>query len=205
MSIFMKEFSSKSSNGVVIESGPELSKWIQLATFQTNIAKRWRNRGRSSSDEFARFFFYFASFNALYFLWSRVDFVNGGEEKQIHNLLSKLFPVAHQITQDLKSTVCFFVDHPPIQRMDRRNNLKQLEGDTKEGEKWRSALLKDDFSHRLLALGSILYLVRSNLVHGSKMESGDDKEIIRQAVSALEHLLDKCLDHTQSSLKEANR
>jgi hypothetical protein len=50
-----------------------------------------------------------------------------------------------------------------------------------------------------MALGSILYLVRSNLVHGSKMAAGDDKLVISKAVPALQLLLDRLLRITKAA------
>jgi hypothetical protein len=35
----------------------------------------------------------------------------------------------------------------------------------------------------VLALGQILYLVRSNLVHGSKIDRGDDEQVIKTLLS----------------------
>jgi hypothetical protein len=183
--------------------------WIPLANFQTNVAKRWQQRARSCGDVFAQFFFYFAGFNALYFLWAQVDDIRNekgqyvGEEKQIHNLIKRLSPsVSKQILEDLKETLRFFMEHNPIQRMDRRNAQHPIDGQETEGAKWRRDLFMVDQGQRLLALGSILYQIRCNLVHGGKIESGDDKEIITRAVPAVALLLDKCLAITESWLKE---
>jgi hypothetical protein len=73
----------------------------ELAEFQLQIAERWRDRGARTEDPFARFFFYFAGVNALYYLWSKVDDVRRGEQdrppnevKQIEHLLSKAGPCA---------------------------------------------------------------------------------------------------------------
>jgi hypothetical protein len=43
----------------------------------------------------------------------------------------------------------------------------------------------------------ILYLVRSNLVHGSKAESGDDKDVIVNSVYALKILLEQMITFTK--------
>jgi hypothetical protein len=186
------------------------AKWIPLATFQVNIARRWLDRGHSSGDVFAKFFFYFAGFNALYFLWGRVDDVRNqqgqpaGEEKQVENLVRKFqSPDVAEMLAALKQTVRFFQDRSPIQRMDRRGPQNPIDGDVAEGRRWRDRLRQEELPERLVALGSILYLVRSNVVHGSKMDSGDDQDVIHHAVPAVKLLLEKSLIMTESALQEA--
>jgi len=189
---------------------PLPQKWVPLATFQTNIAKRWLERGHSSADLFAKFFFYFAGFNALYFLWGRVDDVRNqqdrpaGEEKQVENLVRKLRSNdVNEMMTTLTQTVHFFEERSPIQRMDRRGPKNPIDGETTEGKKWRERLHHEELSERLVALGSILYLVRSNLVHGSKVDSGDDQDIIDHAVPAVKLFLEKSLIISESALREA--
>jgi hypothetical protein len=50
---------------------------------------------------------------------------------------------------------------------------------------------------RLVALGMILYLVRSNLIHESKAESGDDKDVIVNSVYVLKVLLEQMITFTK--------
>jgi hypothetical protein len=186
------------------------SKWVPLATFQTNIAKRWLERGHSSADVFAKFFFYFAGLNALYFLWGKIDDVRNqqgqpaGEEKQVENLVRKLrSDDVEEVITALNQTVRFFEERSPIQRMDRRGPKNPIDGDMAEGRRWRERLREEELLERLVALGSILYLVRSNLVHGSKIDSGDDQDVIQHAVPAVKLLLEKSLTISESALREA--
>jgi hypothetical protein len=195
-------------NTPVVDALPQ--KWLPLATFQTNIAKRWLERGHSSADAFAKFFFYFAGFNALYFLWGKVDDVRNqrgepaGEEKQVENLVRKLrSDDVKELVTALNRTVRFFEERSPIQRMDRRGPKNPIDGETTEGKKWRERLRHEELPERLVALGSILYLVRSNLVHGSKVDSGDDQDIVDHAVPAVKLLLEKSLIISESALREA--
>lgn len=165
--------------------------WQQLAWIQREIAERWLRRGRETGDEFAKFFFYFSGFNALYFLWREIDRLHDANEgKQIENLLRKFDETeASKILTQLLQTVEYFSHRRPIERMDRRRGGR-FEGDPREGRKWQRILV-DGLTpvDRLVALGQILYLVRSNLVHGSKLDAGDDLEIIGISVPALECLL----------------
>lgn len=78
--------------------------------------------------------------------------------------------------------------------MDRRKARNPFEGDSDEGKKWQKWLKEKPLAlDRLVALGEILYLVRSNLVHGSKVESGDDEQIIDNSIYPLEVFLTKSI------------
>ena len=186
-----------------------LMTWSPLKTFQCNIAKRWKQRGDASSDIFSKFFFYFAGFNALYFLWSRIDDVRNkqgepaGEEKQIHNLLAKFSRTqAARILELSAGTVTYFTKRRPIQRMDRRNQESPVVGEDAEGRKWRRRLAEEESpSEKLKALGSILYLIRSNLVHGSKAASGDDEEIITLSVPVLQCIVKESISITERAFR----
>lgn len=180
-----------------------------LATFQLNIAKNWRRRGQSAKDVFCKFFYFFSGFNALYFLWSQTDDLKDSdgkpvrEDKQIRHMLSKFSEEEASCIlarQDFRECADYFGKRGPIQRMDRRDPADPALGEVREGKKWCTMLTSSQRQQeRLQALGSILYLVRCNLVHGSKTESGDDKEIIRHAGAALSVLLDETLKLTDRS------
>jgi hypothetical protein len=128
-----------------------------------------------------------------------------GEEKQIHNLLAKMDRArTERLLERTSQTVFFFSQRRPIQRMGGRDIKRQTDGDPSEGARWRMLLAEGEPpDKRLRALGSIVYLIRSNLVHGSKAESGDDREIIERIVPALEVLLAESLAITDSWLNQA--
>jgi hypothetical protein len=82
--------------------------------------------------------------------------------------------------------------------MAKRTQESASIGDAEEGKKWRRQLRAGKTCmEQLVALGRILYLVRSNLVHGSKAESGDDKEIVVNSVRALKILLEQTITLTK--------
>ena len=186
-------------------SESDLEKWWELLLFQGNIAQRWCSRGKTAKDPFAKFFFYFTAFNALYFLWTNVDDLRNeagkrpNEGTQIAHLLTKMGEQeAEVIISALQNQIRYFCRRGPIQRMDKRSEDNHREGEEKEGKKWLRQLCDGTTAiGRLVALGQILYLVRSNLVHGSKAESGDDEEIISNAASMLEIILERVLPFTQ--------
>jgi hypothetical protein len=122
-------------------------KWYELMLFQLNISERWYKRGNESTDPFAQFFFYFTGFNSLYFLWSRIDDIKNeqgepaGEGKQISNLLQKLSgEKAGLVIVELQSTLGYFSQRRPIQRMDKRSQDSASIGAEGEGRKWRQQL-----------------------------------------------------------------
>jgi hypothetical protein len=174
-----------------------LWRWDDLMRFQHNIAERWLERGNKVKDIFSKFFFYFSGFNALYFLWRKIDELhNSNEGEQIEHLLSKLDDhKAQEILDEIRPAIQFFIDHRPIQRMDKRDVGSPYEGEAAEGRKWRRKLKDDRASaaNKINAIGQIVYLIRSNLVHGSKAGSGDDLEIIKNAVEPLRILLEQTL------------
>jgi hypothetical protein len=191
----------------MITANDDLSQWQDLIYFQANIAQRWLERGKNTGDIFAKFFFYFAGFNALYYLWQKVDDFKKedgtkySEDKQIEHLLEKI-PEANavEILQIIQGQVSYFINRRPIQRMDKRKAASPASGDPAEGKKARKALEEASTpSESLKALGGILYLVRSNLVHGGKQDNGDDQEVIDCCIVPLEALLQASIELTLQS------
>ena len=184
--------------------------WSDLAAFQLDIAQRWRVRALKTGDHFAAFFFSYAAFNALYFLWSKLENLRGREEgcppnevNQIQNLLSKTGATAGSILAVANQSVVYFMQRSPVQRMDKRSANQAIVGDPREGRKARDKLATGDDLSRLVALGTILYLVRSNLAHGSKADAGDDEQVISNALPGLRAIVDWTLDYTRGELTNA--
>lgn len=175
-----------------------------LTVFQSNVARRWLQRGEQTKDPFAQFFFFFTGFNALYFLWARLDKMANeqgevpNEGKQIENLVGKFGEDSCKVVLDsIEAPVIYFVCRPPIQEM-RKRDVNRDVGDSREGKRLRNKLESGSTAQeRLVAMARILYLVRSNLFHGSKAESGDDHEIVVNSVAALKELLRESIEMTQ--------
>jgi len=170
--------------------------WKDLIEFQLDIAERWFHRGNETEDIFAKFLFYYTGFNAIYYLWRKLDDLGQVEWKHIENLLNKFNEAkAHELLDKVRIAVDYFIQHDPIQRMDVRNLRNQNIGNKSEGRKWKIKLQDNNLSklERLNALGQILYIVRCNLVHGSKKESGDDLKIIKMSIEPLKLFLTETL------------
>jgi len=164
----------------------------ELHDFQLAVARRWRERAASVEDIYSQFFFLFAAFNALYFLWKEVDHLRGShghpsEREQINHLVAKLND-PDQLAITLRHELHYFASRRPIQRMDRR--VTGATGTPDEGERLQQELSAEASGDRLRALAGIVYLIRCNLAHGSKTLSGDDEELVAQAVPILFSLVD---------------
>ena len=180
----------------------------ELAIFQTNIAKEWLRRSNNSSDIFAQFYFYFTAFNALYFVWSMlrqfdeykaklkdIEKVNStppgsriiGEVRQIAFLLSQL--AAHQqneLIQSLQPEIEYFLNRRALNDMGKRN-ARQREGNSDEGKAANEQLRES--ASCLIGLGRIIYLMRCNLVHGSKGGGETDQDLIEVGVKVLREIV----------------
>lgn len=161
---------------------------------QHKIAERWLKKGDKTEDIYSKFFFYFAGFNAIYFQWGIINKIDGSQQEKIQNLLEQFGnSKTKEILDEVKKEVEYFCQRKPVQKMNRRIGDKLLVGNSDEGIKYQK-LLKDvnqSALERVISLGQILYLVRSNLIHGSKeeSESGDDFEIIKSSIKPLKVLL----------------
>lgn len=177
----------------------ELSYWRELIIFQLSLAERWLKRGNQATDIFSKFFFYFTGFNALYFLWKKIDNIKEGEGKQIENLLNKFDKERAEILLNrIRESVAYFSKRRPISRMNKREAYRSDIGNQEEGRKWQRQLKEglNPLDH-IVAIGQILYLIRSNLVHGSKAESGDDHDIIQESIQPLKIFLEETISLTQ--------
>ena len=162
---------------------------------QLEIARSWFKRGKTSKDVFAKFFFYFAAFNALYYLHGKIHGVRQGDEKAlVSNLVGKLpAHVCETILSNHREEISFFHQHV-IPRMYRSGDRDPFA----EGKGHAATLGNPDSSsgERLIALGQILYIVRCNLSHGRKTDRGDDKRVIEASVPLLRTLTEEALRHS---------
>jgi hypothetical protein len=177
------------------------ARWGELGEFQVQVAERWRVRAQRTDDPFARFFFSFAALNALYCFWSRVDEPRSAdgsrranELEQLDHLVSKLTEAeALRVLTACATALGYFRERRPIERMDKRRASHVERGDKTEGERFRGQLDAPSPLERVRGLAGIVYLVRSNLVHGSKMDVGDDEEVIRHAMPFLDGLVPEAI------------
>jgi len=120
-----------------------------------------------------------------------------GEPKLIDGLVGSLgSAVAKSILSDteVEAKVTYLIERDPLQRMDRRKP-NGVTGNPSEGRRHRERLAKVELEpvERLQALTQILYIVRCNLVHGSKMVEGYDLELLGHCVPPLLAIAQACL------------
>lgn len=125
-----------------------------------------------------------------------VDRLRGlpGEHKLISNLVAALAPErVASILEDheVQEGIDYLQRRGPVQRMDRRE-LDGVSGDEEEGKKFSKRLRDGEAVERLNALAQILYLVRCNLVHGSKIINGLDVELLRHSNPPLRRITEAC-------------
>jgi len=180
----------------------KLAPHSELAHFQMRIAQQWFARGEKTPDVFAQFFFFYAAFNALTFLWKEVDRVQRGDIPQIENLADKLDgTVWQELARDFADPIGFFTRRP-IERMDERTGAPSR-GEAREGRRHQRVLANPTAapSEKLRALANVLYMVRCNLAHGSKMMMGDDLDVIQNAVPLLRALSRRAISRTKADFR----
>jgi hypothetical protein len=181
-----------------------LAPYRGLAHFQLRIAQQWFDRGEKTSDVFAKFFFFYTAFNALSFLWKEVDSVGAGDIPQIENLAGRLNGTLWQkLERDFPEPIESFTRRP-IERMGKRKISRPSRGEGGEGRRHQRVLADPgaDPSEKLKALANVLYIVRCNLTHGSKMIMGDDLNIIQSAVPLLRVLSSRAIAYTKAGFGE---
>lgn len=182
-----------------------LGDWASLKDFQMQVAKSWLGRGKGSRDVFACFFFYFSGLNALYFLWSKIDEINGRREgEHISNLLKR---ISESESAALLNEAEFVRLHHYLKRRGPIADMRQrtpsdLEGEFSDGTKLLASVDGGGASsERLDSLAQIIYQVRCNLVHGSKRDHGNDEELVGSCLVPLKRLLEQAIALTESAYK----
>jgi len=67
-----------------------MDKWkSELYLYQKNIALSWKEKSRKARNIFSKFFFYYSAIDALYFLWGKLDGIQG-DEKRMQNLIKEV-------------------------------------------------------------------------------------------------------------------
>jgi len=167
----------------------------QIVGFQIQVAEGWI-RESESRDVHPRFKFlgYFMAFNALYWLWGIFDGGHASEVVRIQRLVGRL---GMNATKDILARhddyIRFLTARDPLLRMDARSRTSTT-GSPGKGEEYLALLQDRTASTKLQGLASILYLIRCNLMHGSKTPG---EALIEESVPALRSITKACLAYTQ--------
>ena len=110
-----------------------------------------------------------------------------GEEKQIRHLVGMLpEEFAAEMVEKHKEYIEYLGWWGPVRRMGKRTLTRHV-GEEREGLKHFTCLRDDTKAarERLQAMAGVLYLIRCNLVHGSKGISGTDQDLLERSVGPL--------------------
>jgi hypothetical protein len=173
---------------------------MDLVTNQSRIANKWFQRGDQATDHFAKFFFYFSGFNSMYFLWGLIDRRETGDQKRMRRLVSRLCAFQSQaILNDCSDAVAFFSNRTIMDMSERDPGNSSLGTVPDPDPRLKLSNTLSTAAEKIEALGEVVYQVRCNLVHGSKLTDGDDSEIVRQCVRPLRAFLRSSLDYTRNN------
>lgn len=170
----------------------------QIVDFQTAAATSWLVAGDQTKHHKLRFISYFTAFNALYWLQGLFE-PQRRESDAIANMVEQLGSTrATELLRapEVTEFIAYLRERGAIRNMDRRN-LNDAKGGTSPGKEHMADLADgNDAMARLKSLALVLYLIRCNMVHGSKLASPDEDELVARGNPALLRLVRACLDHT---------
>ncbi len=175
---------------------------------QLMIANVWVARADGTTDLFYEFICRYMAFNALYFVWRRIDPIlsaqNSPPEKTwIDTAVEQLTDDADRLLVACQESIEFFVGRDGVRRMDKRTVAEPITGDPTEGQ-GHVLTLRDGEAPavgRLVALARLVYLVRCNLMHGGKIDSGSDEHVVANALSVLKAIVPSLYSVTQSAAR----
>lgn len=178
-----------------------------IIEFQKIAASGWLHEGddletvQLYSRLKLQFILYFTAFNATYWLWGKFHPpTKTGEVPQIQALIERLDgAVVHTILTNHASYIQWLrVRRTPVLSMKDRTRT-DARGSSTRGAVYKRELADPDDKVKLKALASILYLVRCNLVHGSKRAGDGYGRLVDDGVAPLRAIAEACLDHTKKS------
>lgn len=170
---------------ILLEAPPPEDMISRDKWFYLENSKRWLTRAKDNTPTpFSKFFYLWASFNALYNLEG-----NEGDMSQIKSLISKIpEESAGEILNKQEDAIdYFFRKRRPIIDMKRMSN--------NETKSWQKKFIDStSYKNKLTYIALTLYIVRNNLTHGSKMGSGDDLSVVENANCILREIIRKCVE-----------
>jgi hypothetical protein len=174
--------------------------WQQLA-----IAEAWVGRAEAFPDVFYQFVSYFTAFNAVYFFWRRYDEMTSGKVQASEKAHIEIAVRQHSAEEAgnllgaCERNVQFFIHRGGVRRMEARTIAEPWMGSETEGCTYVATLEAKETSDldKLVALAKLVYLVRCNLVHGGKRDSGNDETVTINGLSVLLQLVPSLIELTK--------
>jgi hypothetical protein len=171
----------------------------EIVRFQIEVADGWIRESREeSAHPRLRFIGYFMAFNALYWLWGMLEGTHQSEVARIQALVEELgLDTANRILSRHSSFMGFLISRGPIRRMDKRSRTSAA-GHPGDGTRFLALLQDRAPTTKLKGLASILYLIRCNLVHGSKVAHAEGADLVRQSIPPLRSIAEACLEYSRN-------
>jgi len=151
------------------------------------ISKEWYQKAKEKNNSnYAKFFFLWCSFNALYNLTG--DY-NTEDKERIKELINEL---KEEDAENFLKKTKQFCDYFLFKRLPIKDMKKEFhgKGQPKEVTDFESIIERYNTNEKKIEIIKdimiIIYRVRNNLTHGSKEMSGDDYEIIENSIPILE-------------------
>lgn len=177
-----------------------------IVAFQLDAANEWIAAARRISqpgDNKLQFIAYFTALNALYWLWGRLDNVESPEIEVVQHLIERLGErTAKRIVRDER--VISFVSYlrrperGPVRSMQTRTRDDPL-GSSVQGSRYHEQLNSGRALTRLKALAAILYLVRCNIVHGSKRWTQTDNDLATNGLPVLQLIVEEAFRFSEAT------
>jgi hypothetical protein len=160
---------------------------VKRDPFYIKISKEWYQKAKEKNNSnYAKFFFLWCSFNALYNLAGKY---NTEDRERIKELINEL---REEDAEDFLRKTKQFCDYFLFERLPIKDMKKEFHGkkQSKEVLEFESVKNKYMANKKKIEITKdimiIIYRVRNNLTHGSKEMSGDDYEIIENSIPILE-------------------
>ena len=151
------------------------------------ISENWYEKAKKTNNsKYAKFFFLWCSFNALYNL---VGDYGTYDIERINELLNELSEedVKRFFTKTKQFCDYFLLVRPPIKDMKKEFYGKKQPQEVLEFESIKERYIsQENWIESIKDIMIIIYRIRNNLTHGSKEMSGDDYEIIENSIPILE-------------------
>ena len=160
---------------------------IEYDPIYKKISKEWYLKAREiKNSKYAKFFFLWCSFNAIYNLIGKYD---TADIKRIKKLIDKLNEEDAEIFfKEAKQFCNFFVlERSPIKDMKKEFHGIRQPSEVVDFESIIERYTTNEKKIEIIKdIMIIIYRVRNNLTHGSKEFSGNDYEVIENSIPILE-------------------
>lgn len=154
------------------------------------ISENWYKKAKKTNNsKYAKFFFLWCSFNALYNLAGEYRTEDKVRIKELVNVLKE---EDVEVFFEKTKQFCdyFLLKRNPIKDMKKEYHGKNQPKEVTDFETIKERYIANDKKVEIIKdIMIIIYRVRNNLTHGSKEMSGDNYKIIENSIPILEAII----------------